>query len=127
MVALVSVGISIVFGSLFYAIKLDQPFESRLQNIKPYAQWQQRQDSRLVAPDRGTLIGVIKEINRRENMIVVDLKGSRWTVDITEAKKVSDTPIKVGSRIGIIGEKTGADTFRADQIRAIKQRRAQNR
>lgn len=112
-----SVALSIIFGSLFYFTKTDQPIEEGLRkNLRPYEQWENKRNQIFVAPEKGVLAGEIVRINQDEEWIVVDFKDKKWLVDISDAMMRGELTFEVGMRVGMIGEMIDQDHFKAKRI-----------
>jgi len=120
----ISIVLSIVFGGLFFFTKADQPIEESLsKNFKPYAEWKIRRDQVFVAPEKGVIAGKIVEIDENKKMRVVDFKEREWIIDGTEFRTREGKPYEVGERIGVIGEKTNHEHFKARRISSWKKDR----
>jgi len=112
-----SIAISIILGGLFYVVKADKPIEEGLrQNLRPYEQWENKKNQMFVAPEKGVLAGKIIEMDRNEKWIVIDFKGQKWFVDISEAMMREDIPFKTGMLVGIKGEMLDQENFKAKWI-----------
>ncbi len=112
-----SILISITFGSLFYAIKLDHPFENKLRKHLPhYEQRKEQLAHKMVNPDKGVIAGEITDIDLESELILIDFKGWEWKVDIQNIQQ----SLKLGAEVGIFGKKTGEDTFKAERIKPLK-------
>ncbi|HHE40562.1 MAG TPA: hypothetical protein ENL10_03565, partial [Candidatus Cloacimonetes bacterium] len=112
-----SIAISIILGGLFYVVKADKPIEEGLrQNLRPYEQWENRRNQMFAAPERGVLAGEIIEVNSDEEWIIIDFKGQKWFVDISDTMMRKDIPFKTGMRVGMIGEMLDKDHFKAKRI-----------
>jgi len=120
-ITIASILLSVVVGSLFFATKLDVPVESGLQrHVRPYAALQQRREQLLVSPDRGVLAGKIIAIDMKEELMIIDLRGQQWTVDIRDAQIRRDVILEEGGMIGVIGKKESDNFFRAKEVRQFK-------
>lgn len=112
-----SVLISLLLGIALYFAGAGHVIERGLiNNVRPYADWQNRRDSMMVAPDRGILIGKVMQISPKINLIIIDLKSTKWTVDVTQAKFKNDFVPQINLDIGVLGNKTGKDTFKAERV-----------
>ena len=101
-----SIGLSVIFGCLFYFTKADQPIEFSLsQNVPGYAEWKIRRDQVFVAPEKGIIAGEIVEIDENGKITVVDFKKQKWIIDKSEIKTANDNePLEIGERVGVIGK-----------------------
>ena len=120
-IIIASILLSIIIGSLFFAIKLDVPIERGLQNhVRPYAALQQSREKMLVAPDRGVLAGEIIKIDLEKEIMIIDLRNRKWIVDIRDAQIGRSVILKEGERIMIIGTKESDGLFKAKEVRLFK-------
>ena len=116
-VVMVSIFISLVLGVALYFVGAGHAVERGLmQNIGPYAKWQQKRDSMLVEPGRGVLVGKVIQISPGVNLIVIDFKSTKWTVDTTKAKFKNDFKPQIDLSVGVLGKKISKDIFEADRI-----------
>jgi hypothetical protein len=117
MFVLLSIALSLISGSILYFAGAAHFIENRLaDNVKPYARWMEKNEQMLVVPDQGTLAGMITSVNEKSELMIVDFMKHEWTVDISKAVYKKDFKPQVGRPVGVIGDKTGENTFRADKI-----------
>lgn len=116
-VAASSVVISVVFGAGLYFVGVGDTVHAALSNNVPtYAQWEENRDKMMVAPDRGALVGRITEFKSDDEIVLVDLKGNVWEVDISNAEIQQESMLRARMPIGVIGGKTSENTFNAKRI-----------
>lgn len=113
-----SMGISVVFGGIFFFSEADQPIEAGLRNnFVPYAMWENQQNEMFVAPEHGVLAGRIINIRvPKKEWVVVDLRNDEWLVDIQNAILNEQFRAKIGIPVGMTGQVTSDDHFKADRI-----------
>ena len=117
LMVLLSVIISLILGAIFYFAGGAHSFENELANrVRPYAQWMEKREKAFVAPDEGVLVGMVTDIKKDEQLMIVDFNGTKWAVDISKAVHKNDFKPEVGRSVGAIGEKIGEGVFRADKI-----------
>lgn len=116
-VAIASIALSIAIGSILFAIKLGEGVENGLrENFKPYREYIEMREEIWHAPEFGILPGRIIEIENDLMILMDDLSGVRWNVDISDAM----LPLKdlfEGQTIVAIGEVLGVGQFKAENIR----------
>lgn len=112
-----SIGLSIFFGGVCYFTEVDQPLEQGLrENFGPYAVWQDRQNEIFVSPEHGVLAGRIARIDSDAEWLVIDFRNEPWFVDISNAIMKGKFAINIGTHVGMIGEVTSLNHFKADRI-----------
>ena len=67
-------------------------------------------------PDKGLLAGTILQIEESEILILQDLKGQSWWVDIAEAKTRQGFIPAIEMRVKMAGEKISTSYFKAEVI-----------
>jgi len=116
-VAIASIGLSIILGSLLFAVRVGEGVEDGLrEHFKPYKQYVEMREKAWHAPEHGVLPGRVIEIEKDIMILLDDLKGLKWDVDITDAK-MPMRPIKIDQIIIVVGKKTGEGEFDADGVR----------
>jgi len=114
---LLSIALSLIIGAILYFSGAAHFVENGLADrVKPYAKWLEKNEQMLVAPDEGTLVGMIISVNKEKELMIVDFMQHEWIVDISKAIYKKDFKPQAGRPVGAIGEKTGEKTFRADKI-----------
>ncbi|MFC1656068.1 hypothetical protein ACFL3C_04305 [Patescibacteria group bacterium] len=120
-IAGISVLASITLGCIFYSTHAAQNVEETMQKHVPaYKELQQIREKVWHAPEEGLLPGRIVEASSESLIILNDLTGQTWEVDIEDARMARDVTLKVGMPVLATGEKTGDLEFKADAIRAHK-------
>jgi hypothetical protein len=120
---LLSVVISLILGAIFYFAGGAHSIENELANrIRPYAGWMEKREKVFVAPDEGALIGMVVDIKKDEQLMIVDFNHMEWTVDISKAVYKNDFQPEIGRPVGVIGEKIEEGIFRADRIMSWRPR-----
>ncbi|MFC1600149.1 hypothetical protein ACFL3T_03935 [Patescibacteria group bacterium] len=116
-IGIASVGLSIVLGSILFAVRFGEGVENGLrENFKPYREYQELREEVFHAPESGVLPGRIVELQDDVMIMMDDFSGVRWKVDITDAK-MPVREIQEGTIVIAVGEKTSKDEFKADWIR----------
>lgn len=116
-IGIVSIGLSIVLGSILFAIRLGEGVENGLRdNFKPYREYQELREEVFHAPEHGVLPGRIIELDQNVMIMMDDFSGTRWEVDIKDAK-LPIRELKEGEIVIAVGEKTGKGEFKAEGIR----------
>ena len=67
--------------------------------------------------DKGLLAGTITKTLSDEKLSLEDLDGNMWTIEIEDSFQCKWMEIKKGLEVKIIGEQTGQNIFRAEQIK----------
>ncbi|MBN2307178.1 hypothetical protein JXD20_04285 [Candidatus Peregrinibacteria bacterium] len=117
-----SVILSFVFGGTFYVTKADKPIEFSLsKKIPSYAEWKIKKAQIFVAPEKGVIAGEIIAIDEDEKMTIVDFKEKKWIIEKGEMRSRNEKPFEVGMQVGIIGETTNHEHFKAIRIAPWKQ------
>lgn len=117
LVVLGSVLISLALGIALYFAGAGHAIEKGLMNnVRPYAGWQERRDRTMVAPDRGMLVGKVIKIVPNANLIIIDLRSAQWKVDTAQAKFKDNFTPQINLNVGVLGKKTGQDAFKAERV-----------
>jgi len=120
-IAGISILASIVIGCIFYSTHAAENVEETMQRHLPaYKELQQMREKVWHLPEEGMLPGRIVEQTSETLIILNDLTGQTWEVNIEDAKMPRDIRLKVGMPVLVTGEKTGDSEFKADAIRAHK-------
>lgn len=109
--------VSLLGGWLLYNSHLGINLENYLaDNFKSYNKinymrgaWQN--------PEKGLLAGEIKTV-LAGGLLVLDLEGKNWLVDIRGARIKMGVELTEGKKIKILGSYEGQDMFRAEEIRS---------
>lgn len=116
-IGIASVGLSIVIGSVLFAVRFGEGVENSLRdNFKPYRQYQEFREEVFHAPDHGVLPGRIIEVRDDVMILMDDFSGMRWKVDISDAK-LPLHDLREGKIVIAVGEKTNKGEFKADFIK----------
>lgn len=120
-IAGISVLSSIILGSIFYITHAAENVEETMQrNLPPYKEFLEIREKVWHAPEEGILPGTIIEQTSDTLILLNDITGQTWEVDIEEAKLPFGIKLKVRMPVIVTGEKTGELEFKADEIRAHK-------
>ncbi len=118
-IAGVSILASIIIGCIFYATHTAENVEETMQRHVPaYKELQKIREKVWHAPEEGMLPGRIIEGSSETLIILNDLTGQTWEVDIEDARMPLNIRLKVNMPVLVTGEKTGDFEFKADAIRA---------
>jgi hypothetical protein len=113
-----SILVSITLGSILFATRTADYVENAMRmNIKPYQQYQELRERIWHAPDNGILPGKIIKITSDKLIILNDLTGKTWNVDISEAMYPHHMELEEGSNIIAVGDKTSETEFKADILK----------
>ncbi len=108
---------SIIFGSLFYILKLGEVVEKSLSEVSPaYRNIILNRHEVWAHPEDGLLSGKITRINDG-TIEVIDSNGITWIIDTTSSINRGKVEIEVGERIKIMGDIIDTNNFSADEIR----------
>ena len=117
LIVLLSVGISLILGAVLYFAGAAHSIENELANrVKPYANWMEKNEKFFVAPDEGVLVGIVIDIKKDEQLMIVDFNGVKWTVDTSKAVYKKNFKPQIRRPVGAIGEKIEEGIFKADKI-----------
>jgi len=113
-----SILISILFGSILYATHTSDNFEQAIRdNFRPYKSFQEAKEGMWMAPENGVIIGIIIEIDPEIMLVINDITGQKWLINIEEANIPTRFNPSIGNGIMAIGELIDDNLFRADEIR----------
>jgi len=116
-IVLLSVGLSIVIGTIFFFIGFGHSVDRVLSNKVPkYNMMIQQKAERWAYPERGLLAGIILRIEDR-SLLLEDVKKEEWVVRLESSEGHVLPPFSVGDRIGLVGEKLEDHVFVAHKIR----------
>lgn len=117
LIILGSIVLSINFGYIFYLAKLDRPVEDVLKTKLPYYEaMEQKRNKLFAAPEMGVLAGEIKSIPSDQEWVIMDFRNHEWVVYIGEARfKQNFVPVE-GLKVGLLGDLTPEDYFKARVI-----------
>lgn len=118
MVVLISVGFSLFFGSILYAVGLGEKIDETFYvNLPPYRSVIMHKIDMWQKPEAGRLIGVISGFKSNNEFVLESVEGIFWTVKIPDDFFKERIELKKGSIIGLIGRKESGDYFVAKDIR----------
>jgi hypothetical protein len=111
------VALSCLAGVVLFSTHVDIPIDHCLRKALPmYEQHLQGQNKPFNAPERGVIVGDVLEMNPRVSMMIIDAFGNKWTVDTSGAEMQELIDPFTGVQVGIMGERTGRQLFRARVI-----------
>ena len=113
-------GSTIIFGTIFYSIGIDEYVENYIvNNIPTYSNFIFNKYEVWSHPEDGLLSGTITKVKDGE-IEIIDFNGSIWTVNIKDSFIGNKNFIQVGKNVKIVGENTINNIFNADDIRSWK-------
>ncbi|MBN1995904.1 hypothetical protein JW935_00030 [candidate division KSB1 bacterium] len=116
--------LSIVGGLVLYQIGFAENLEAAFyENIPVYRTLNKRKHSMWVSPERGFLAGRITEIVSSEKIVLIDLQGKEWPIDISNVIWRGRLSPKKDLEIKIIGKMDDKGGFTALEIRPMRGRR----
>lgn len=109
---------SIIFGSIFYVLRIGDFVERSLIDISPmYRNIILNRHEIWTHPEDGLLSGKIIKVNTDE-IELIDEDGNVWVVDTASYDNRGKVTIEIGERIKILGEIIDENNFSADEIRS---------
>jgi len=116
----VSILISIFLGTTFYALGMGEKIDIAFSdNISFYHQMREKRARMWLNPEKGFLAGTILNLEDKDNFILNDLNGQKWTIDYDRTELKLPFSLYSGEKIKIFGEKTGDFNFKAEIIRPL--------
>ncbi|MFA6355008.1 MAG: hypothetical protein WCW65_01105 [Candidatus Paceibacterota bacterium] len=109
--------LSIIFGSLFYVLRIGDLVENSLVDISPqYRNIILNRHEVWTHPEDGLLSG---KIIRTGNGVIeiIDSNGIIWTIDTIGTINRGRVEIEIGERIKIMGDMVNNNNFKAEEIR----------
>ncbi|MBN2059395.1 MAG: hypothetical protein JW882_03165 [Deltaproteobacteria bacterium] len=117
-VVLGSIVLSIIGGSLIYSTGLPKHIESVFYNkVSFYRVLSEHKQKVWVSPDQGLLAGRIVTVISERSVLLEDLVGNEWTIDISDTIWRGNLVPREDLKIKIIGERGGENRFVAKEIR----------
>jgi len=117
----ISVVISFIVGSLMFANRTAEGMENFMREKLPqYREFQEFREKVWHAPEQGVLPGRIISIEGKSMIIMDDLNGEKWEVDISKAQVPPLMKLKVDDLIIAVGKIEGKGEFKADSIKPTK-------
>lgn len=122
-IVLVSVGLSILFGNIFYALGMAKGIDEMMARAVPFYD-QSKHDARRelwFQPENGMLMGKIIDIDEiAEKLIVEDENGNSWIVADQGVTWENDKLEEKGRIVKVIGKKEKENEFVAKEIRICR-------
>jgi hypothetical protein len=119
-----NVTLSILLGGLIYGIGGGEQFEKVFaENAPMYVGMQHRMQEMWTQPEEGRLSGTILEVQKEDIIILDDFSHQQWIVDVADTPK--RRPLRIGTKVKVLGEKTGEHLFTATMVRPLIGRRGQ--
>lgn len=116
--AIGNIVLSLVGGSIFYALDDPQHFEKYVHTKVPY--FGKHEDNRVLywsAPEEGRLGGVIVKVVDGKMFLLDDFKKKQWTVTYSiEATKEKKYRPEEGKKVRVVGTQTGDLVFYAEVV-----------
>lgn len=114
-----SIILSLVIGTVLFVTKVADITDNALQtHFRPYAEYQELREKIWNAPQEGMLIGRVINVTPREVLVLNDVTGETWNVDIKNVKRMPT--LKEWDIVIAIGESTKKGEFDADYIKMPK-------
>ncbi len=111
-------GSTIIFGTIFYSIDIDEYIEDYIvDNVPSYSNFIFDKYEVWSHPEDGLLSGTITKIKDGE-IEIIDFNGSVWTINTKDSFIRSKNLIEVGKNVKIVGENEANNVFNADEIRS---------
>jgi hypothetical protein len=116
-ITLAYIAITVLAGSIGYAAGLGSKIENGIANNIPlYQKYLYNKESVWTQPESGLLSGTIISIDG-QTLTIADFNNTKWKVEFKNALVRGRVKLEAGEKIKIIGEKTAANTFSANEIR----------
>lgn len=119
-IVLGSVGLSIVLGSVFYALGMAKVVDSVMAKSVPFYDKSKHEARRelWLQPESGLLIGKIVGVDEiSEELIIEDENGTNWNIGGNSASLGVEGSKEKGRIIKVIGKREGGQKFSAKEIR----------
>lgn len=117
MIIIISIGASIILGTVFYGLGLGQAIDNEFSKRVPiYKKFTQRNPQMWHKPGRGVIAGVVVWIGDEYNFKLKGLKGATWLVDSSSAWQESEQGVAVGDKIIVIGSEIIDNELKAKKI-----------
>jgi hypothetical protein len=116
-----SIGASFVLGSLMFANRSAEGMENFMrEKVPPYREYQEFREKVWHAPEKGILPGRILSIKNDSMIIMDDMSGTKWKVDISNAQIPPFMKLTVDDVVIAVGSVEGKAKFTAEGIRPAK-------
>ncbi len=110
--------LSVIGGGLLYSTGLPEKIEPLFfANLPFYKELQIRKQYVWMSPAKGLLAGGIISFKPGRKIVIEDLRGNSWDIDISDVVWRGRLRPREGLKIKLIGQKTGDGRFRALEIR----------
>ncbi len=121
-VVFLSIFISVITGLLLNVTSVPKKIETIFdKNMPLYSQMHKHRHQMWMKPEQGFLAGTIHACPDKTMIILKDLDGKDWQVDISNAEWCGQLSTESGTKIKITGSLqsygNGASSFKADEIR----------
>lgn len=113
------IGIMVFFVQILGGITLEQSrigektdlmFEKRIE----WYQGAERMNDRIERmQERGFLVGIIFDVPSERFILLQDVTGKKWEVELSPERRMPPLELKTGIKLGMMGEITGENSFRA--------------
>lgn len=118
-----SVGLSIFFGNVFYALGLGKEMDILMTKAMPFYDKSKHEARKelWLRPENGLLGGKIISIDEKtEEITLKDENGKKWIVDDRDVEWENEKLQQKGKIIKVIGKKDGEHKFIAKEIRRCR-------
>ncbi|MBN2059616.1 MAG: hypothetical protein JW882_04280 [Deltaproteobacteria bacterium] len=123
-----SIVISLIGGILLYGTGLPEHIESVFYDkVSFYRVLQEHKQKVWVSPDKGLLAGRIIKVISARTVLLEDLSGNVWTIDISGSIWQGGLTPGVEFKIKIIGKRDGEKHFVAEEIRPMDRQKQQGK
>lgn len=115
-----SAGLSVFFGSIFYAMGMGNAMDRVMVKSMPFydASRHKARNELWLQPEIGLVMGKVVSLDNISNqMVIQDVQGRDWQIDEKEAVPNPAEVITVGKIVKVIGTKDGDNKFIAKEIR----------
>lgn len=113
-------GLTIIFGTIFYSINIDEYVEDYIvDNAPDYSNFIFNKYEVWSHPEGGLLSGTITKVGDG-TIEIIDFNGLVWNINTKDSFIDSKALIEVGRNVKIVGENEANNIFNADEIRSWK-------
>jgi hypothetical protein len=113
----VNVVVSLVLGTLLYAVGDARQFESSMTRRAPFYKGVDSHKEMLWhGPEGGRLAGMIRVVSSNEEFVLVDRDGREWVVDYDEAELKPEVVLGEGERVRMMGVERPEFHFDAEMV-----------
>lgn len=108
----------LVIGSILYKAGLAKSLDLTFRkNVPQYQNIIEHRNNIWLKPEQGILVGKVIEIKKDQQIIIIDPRGNKWKVGISNVSDLEKNIISEGWPIKIVGEIVAAEYFEASRIR----------